>query len=156
MNKSASRVQFHFVFPCALPARGKLKAFLVSIFKKEKRTLAGLSIIFCDDRTLLRLNLEFLKHDYYTDILSFPLVGPHKPLLAEIYISVQRVKENAVNLETSFREELHRVIFHGVLHFCGFKDKTQADKRQMRNMEDKYLGLYFKSIARPAANKRRQ
>jgi probable rRNA maturation factor len=105
--------------------------------------LERLDIIFCDDKTLLDLNIQFLKHNFYTDILSFPLSDPGKPLLAEIYISVQRVKENAANLDTSFNEELHRVVFHGILHFCGFKDKTQSDIRKMRAMENKLLEAYF-------------
>jgi rRNA maturation RNase YbeY len=144
MSKKVFPVQFHFLTPCALADRRMLKGFIVSIFKKEKRPLESILFVFCDDKTLLSLNVQFLKHDYYTDILSFPLSAPRKPLIGEIYISVQRVRENAANLDSSFREELHRVIFHGILHFCGFKDKTQADIRLMRKKEDKYLDAYFK------------
>jgi len=144
MSKKVFPVQFHFLTPCALADRRMLKGFIVSIFKKEKRHLESILFVFCDDKTLLSLNVQFLKHDYYTDILSFPLSAPRKPLIGEIYISVQRVRENAANLDSSFREELHRVIFHGILHFCGFKDKTQADIRLMRKKEDKYLDAYFK------------
>ncbi len=143
MSKKAPPVQFHFISPCSLRQRGKLKYFISSVFRKEKRSLEGINIIFCDDRTLLNLNVQFLKHDYYTDILSFPMSAKGRPLIAEIYISVQRVKENAANLDTSFKEELHRVVFHGILHFCGYKDKTQADIRQMREKEDRYLRAYF-------------
>lgn len=103
-----------------------------------------MNIVFCNDKYLLTLNMEFLKHDYYTDILSFPLSAKGKPLIAEIYISIDRVKDNARNLETSFREELHRVIFHGVLHFCGYKDKLPLDIKKMRSLENKYLTDYFK------------
>ena len=102
-----------------------LKGFILSIFKKEKRSLERFCLSFVTTKPCSDLNVQFLKHDYYTDILSFPLSGPRKPLIGEIYISVQRVRENAANLDSSFREELHRVIFHGILHFCGFKDKTQ-------------------------------
>ena len=144
MSKKVFPVQFHFLTPCTLADRQMLKGFITSIFKKEKRPLESILFVFCDDKTLLNLNMQFLKHDYYTDILSFPLSGPRKTLVGEIYISVQRVRENAANLDSSFREELHRVIFHGILHFCGFKDKTQADIRQMRKKEDKYLVSYFK------------
>lgn len=102
-----------------------------------------MNIVFCDDKYLLTLNMEFLKHDYYTDILSFPLSAKGKPLIAEIYISIDRVKDNARNLETSFREELHRVIFHGVLHFCGYKDKLPLEIKKMRALENKYLSDYL-------------
>jgi rRNA maturation RNase YbeY len=144
MNNTLSPIQFHFQIPCVLTDRGLLKAFIVSVFRKEKKPMAGLNIIFCDDDYLLTLNRKFLHHDYYTDILSFPLSGSGDPLTAEIYISIDRVKDNAVNLQTSIRKELHRVIFHGILHFCGYKDKSSADIRKMRAMEEKYLTAYFK------------
>jgi rRNA maturation RNase YbeY len=92
----------------------------------------------------LTLNRQFLHHDYYTDILSFPLSGPGDPLVAEIYISIDRVRDNAGNHQASFREELHRVIFHGILHFCGYKDTSSADIKKIRGMEDKYLKTYFR------------
>ena len=136
-------VQFHFLKPCTLPNRGGLKKFIQSIFKKEKRTLEELNIIFCDDEYLLGLNRQFLHHDFYTDILSFPLSGANQPLLAEIYISVDRVHDNARNAGSTLKDELHRVIFHGVLHFCGYKDKTRTDIRTMRSMEEKYLRAYL-------------
>ncbi len=102
------------------------------------------NIIFCDDKFLLTLNLQFLHHDYYTDILSFPFSANGKPLIAEVYISTDRVKDNAKNLESSFREELHRVIFHGILHFCGYNDKSKTDIKKMRVAEDRYLASYFR------------
>ncbi len=104
--------------------------------------MESLDIIFCDDTYLLELNSEFLKHDYYTDILSFRLSSIGKPLIAEIYISIDRVRDNAKNLNSSFKSELHRVIFHGVLHFCGYKDKSPADLLKMRTMENKWLTRY--------------
>jgi len=136
-------VQFHFLKPCTLPNRRGLKKFILSVFKKEKKVLEELNIIFCDDDYLLSLNRQFLNHDFYTDILSFPLSGVNQPLIAEIYISVDRVRENARAIGSTIREELHRVIFHGVLHFCGYKDKSGTDKTKMMGMEDKYLKSYF-------------
>lgn len=144
MNKKSETVQFHFPSPCSLDGRRLLKAFILSIFRKEGRKLDTLNIIFCDDKFLLTLNRQFLHHDYYTDILSFPLSGKGKPLMAEIYISTDRVKDNAKNLESSFREELHRVIFHGILHFCGYNDKSQGEIKRMRKAEDFYLRAYFR------------
>jgi probable rRNA maturation factor len=144
MNKKIPIIQFHFTSKFGLKNRELLKKFILSIFRKEHRSVEFISIIFCDDKFLLSLNQQFLKHDYYTDILSFPLSGRGKSLVAEIYISIDRVKDNARNLESSFTEELHRVIFHGLLHFCGYKDKTNAEIKKMRSAEDYYLTSYFK------------
>jgi probable rRNA maturation factor len=146
MIKTIPRIQFHFLAPCTLPNRGPLKVFILSVFKREKRDLSDLRIIFCSDPYLLELNRKFLKHDFYTDILSFPLSDPKDPLSAEIYISTDRVRDNARIAKSTIHEELHRVIFHGILHFCGYKDKSAADIRQMRSLEDKYLSRYFKGL----------
>ena len=127
-----------------LPNRQKLKAFIATIFTKEgKRKLAGLNYIFCTDEYLLQVNRDFLQHDYYTDIITFDLSDSPKTVSGEIYISVDRVKDNATTNGVSFTEELHRVIFHGALHLCGYKDKKPAEVKAMRNAEDKYLDLYF-------------
>jgi rRNA maturation RNase YbeY len=139
-------IQFHFLKPFTLLNRRALKKFIVSIFKKEIKTLRELNIIFCDDEYLLALNRRYLDHDFYTDILSFPLSEANQPLDAEIYISVERVRENAQESGCRFTEELHRVIFHGVLHFCGYKDKTKKDINTMRLMENKCLSAYFKTL----------
>jgi probable rRNA maturation factor len=142
MSKKTA-IQFHFLRPCTLPNRGPLKEFILSIFKKEKIELVELNIIFCDDEYLLGLNRQFLQHDFYTDILSFPLSKKNQVLDAEIYISVDRVLENAQTVGSSFKEELHRVIFHGVLHFCGYKDKSTTDIKKMRRTEENYLKAYL-------------
>jgi len=142
MIKTKPPVQLHFLIRFSLTSRERLKAFISSIFKKEKKAFESLNIIFCDDNYLLELNQEFLKHDYYTDILSFQLSSHGNPLVAEIYISVDRVRDNAKNLNSSFKMELHRVIFHGVLHFCGYKDKSPSDIIKMRAKEDKLLKRY--------------
>ena len=139
MNKS---VQFVFLIPATLTNRNVLKQFIIRIFKREKVRLAALSIIFCSDSYVLDLNKRFLKHDYYTDILSFTLSAPGEPLEAEIYISIDRVKENAVSQGVSFQQELHRVVFHGILHFSGYKDKTEKQIKEIRSIEDKYLRRY--------------
>ena len=142
MRKKVS-IQFHFLIPGTLPNREGLKKFILSIFKKEKKILGELNIVFCSDEYLLGLNRQFLRHDFYTDILSFALSEAKEPLFAEIYISLDRVRENAKISGTTQKEELHRVIFHGILHFCGYKDKSGPDKRKMRFMEDKYLSTYL-------------
>jgi len=120
-----------------------LKSFLVSLFKREGKQLTSLDIIFCSDQRLLAINQDFLGHNYYTDIITFNL-GSNTAIEGEIYISVDRVRENALGLKENFKTELHRVIFHGALHLCGFKDKSPREITVMRQKEAEYLGRYFK------------
>jgi rRNA maturation RNase YbeY len=98
--------------------------------------------IFCSDDYLLEINQQHLQHDFYTDIITFGLSDPGQPINAEVYISIDRVRENARKFHTPVNQELHRVIFHGALHLCGYKDKRRKDQVLMREMEDKYLHLY--------------
>ena len=125
-----------------------LKAFVSEIFKKEltDATCANVDYIFCSDEYLLNINRKFLNHGFYTDIITFDLSDADKEVSGEIYISVDRVKDNAMQLGTNNKEELHRVIFHGVLHLCGYKDKAKSDTIKMRATEDKYLKKYFKML----------
>jgi probable rRNA maturation factor len=140
-----AKIQFHILQPISLEERTRLKQFLIALFKKEKKPLGELSYIFCSDQRLLEINQQFLQHDFYTDIITFPLSDPGQPMSGEIYISVDRVRDNAREFGNSLRKELHRVIFHGALHLCGYKDKSRKDENLMRKMEDKYLALYFRS-----------
>jgi rRNA maturation RNase YbeY len=103
-----------------------------------------LNYIFSSDKTLLNINRRYLKHDYYTDIITFDLSENSRQIIGEIYISVERVKDNAEKLRLSMVSELHRVIFHGALHLCGYNDKMKADMEKMRDREQHYLGKYFK------------
>lgn len=139
-----SKVHFHFLEGgIGLSHRSELKLFITSLFKKERKKLAGIRYIFCSDDYLLQVNRQFLDHDYYTDIITFDLTEPGQSINAEVYISVDRVRDNAKHFTSSLQNELHRVIFHGALHLCGYRDKTQEEKTLMRKIEDKYLGLYF-------------
>lgn len=141
----ASTVSFHFLKENAHPKeRRRLKTFLIALFKKEKTPLQSLTYIFCSDEYLLGINQQFLQHNYYTDIISFDLAAKGQPVEGEIYISLERVLENAKNLNQSFTKELHRVVFHGALHLCGYKDKSAKDIVIMRKKEDGYLNQYFK------------
>jgi rRNA maturation RNase YbeY len=143
----ASKSKVYFFFDkvvISLENRQVLKRYIESMFKKEKRKLGYLTYIFCSDKKLLKINQDYLKHNYYTDILSFDLSEQNTPIRGEIYISIDRVKENAKNIGISFKNELHRVIFHGALHLCGYQDKTSDGKRQMREKEDLSLQFYFK------------
>ncbi|MBT8262763.1 MAG: rRNA maturation RNase YbeY [Bacteroidia bacterium] len=104
----------------------------------EGYKLGEITFVFCDDSYLLEINKEFLQHDTYTDIISFDY-SLGKEVHGEIYISIERVQENAVEFETQFRDELHRVIIHGVLHLCGYNDKETNDKVLMRTRENECL-----------------
>lgn len=121
-----------------------VKAFIALIFRKEAQSLAAINYIFCSDPYLLQINRDFLQHDYYTDIITFGLSAPNTPIEAEVYISLDRVKDNAKTLGVTHREELLRVIFHGALHLCGYKDKSRPQAKKMREKEDQYLRLFEK------------
>jgi rRNA maturation RNase YbeY len=121
-----------------------LKAFIEKQIKKEGLTIESLNYVFCSDKYLLGMNKQFLNHDYYTDIISFDLSEVPGQLVAEVYISVDRVKENAKTLNNPYSNELLRVIFHGALHFCGYKDKKPAEAKLMRSMEEKWIKAYVK------------
>jgi probable rRNA maturation factor len=138
-------IQFNFLEPIDLRDRTRLKRFLTSLFKKESKQLDELQYIFCSDDYLLDINRQYLNHDYYTDIITFDLSEKGQSINAEIYISVDRVRENAREFGSSLKQELHRVIFHGALHLCGYKDKNGAQAKEMRKMEEKYLALWARS-----------
>jgi rRNA maturation RNase YbeY len=99
--------------------------------------------IFCSDEYLLKINREYLKHDDFTDIITFDLSEREGRLVSEIYISVERVRENAAHFGVGFEKELHRVMFHGLLHLCGYKDKSVEEVKVMRGKEEEYLQQYF-------------
>ena len=137
---SKSKVYFHFDNTrVTLRDRLKLKRAIEGLFKKEKVDLLSLSYIFCSDEVLLGINRKFLQHDYYTDIVTFNYSNHKSPVTGEAYISVTRVRENALTLKTSITEELLRVVFHGALHLCGYNDKSAKGKAEMRKKENFYL-----------------
>lgn len=137
----------HFFFPApvaGLRKRNALKSFLSKTAKNNKRPIESLNVIFCSDDYLLEINRSYLQHDYYTDIITFDLSSsPKSPITAELYISIDRVKDNARQLGTTIQRELHRVIFHGLLHLVGYKDKSPRDQKQMREKEEQLLRKYF-------------
>jgi|ERR1051325_8190810 rRNA maturation RNase YbeY len=122
-----------------LKKKNSLNTFLLSVIGKEKKSAGEINFIFCSDNFLFTLNKKFLKHTTLTDIITFQY--PSKEVSAEIFISIPRVKENAKKFKVLFEEELHRVMIHGILHLCGYKDKKPADKKEMRKREDFYLKL---------------
>ncbi len=126
---------------CHLPPNAGLIKWLVSVVRSEKRQCGKISFLFCTDKYLLELNKKFLHHNYYTDILTFDY-SAGKTINGEIFISIERVKENAADYNQSFRQELLRTIVHGVLHLCGVNDKTANEKNKMKEKEDMALKLY--------------
>lgn len=141
---SKSKICFFFNgIRISLRNRTELKKYIDSVFKKEGRRLESINFIFCTDKSLLEMNRQFLSHDFYTDILTFDL-SESKEIRAEVYISTDRVMANARRFGVTFKIELHRVIFHGVLHMCGYKDKNKKEKEEMRRKEEFYLTRYLK------------
>lgn len=138
VNFFYQEVQFTFT------NRAGLKQFINKLFKSEKCSLLNLNIIFCTDEALLQINRDFLQHDFYTDIITFPMNESKESIEAELYISIDRVRDNAKTATSSFKEELHRVIFHGCLHLTGYNDKSSQQIKKMREREDHYLRLYLK------------
>ena len=139
--------KIHFYFhnkKITIKERKRLKLFIKKLFIKEKKKLGQLSYIFCSDKYLLGINVEFLEHNFYTDVISFDLASPLEKIEGEVYISVDRIKDNAKLMGIKLNEELHRVIFHGALHLCGYKDKRKEEIIKMRSKEEKYLKLYLK------------
>lgn len=105
---------------------------------RELKKLGEISVILCSDKYLLEINIEYLKHNYYTDIITFNYVKGNV-ISGDLFISVDRVKENSTEFNTGFIKELYRVIFHGILHLIGYNDKTEEEQKIMREKEDLYL-----------------
>lgn len=114
--------------------------WLKMVAGSEIKTLGDISIIFCSDNYILDVNLRYLHHDYFTDVITFDYCEGNR-LSGDLFISVDSVRENAVEFGTEFDDELHRVIVHGLLHLIGYDDHTPEDQKQMREKEDYYLGL---------------
>jgi rRNA maturation RNase YbeY len=107
----------------------------------ENKTEGEINYIFCDDDYLHKINVEHLNHDTLTDIISFDYTMGNE-ISGDMFISVERVKDNAVDFNVSFEEELKRVMVHGILHYCGYKDKTEADELLMRTKEDEKIAMF--------------
>lgn len=141
---SKSKVCFFFEHKgFSLTNRTELKLFIESVFQNYNIKVESINYVFTTDRGLLEINKQYLSHDYYTDIITFDLSDSNR-ITAEVYISVDRVKENAKKNKVTFRHELYRVIFHGVLHLCGFNDKTTKEKKRIRELEDCLIEQYTK------------
>ncbi|MFA6923916.1 MAG: rRNA maturation RNase YbeY [Bacteroidales bacterium] len=122
--------------------RNVLKEYFEKIFSKEKPVNGNVNFIFCSDKYLMNLNTRFLKHKTLTDIITFENYCGKNNLVADIYISIERVKENAKKYKVFFEKELYRVMIHGILHIVGYKDKTRKDKTIMTRKENIYLKMF--------------
>ncbi|MEP3837406.1 MAG: rRNA maturation RNase YbeY [Algibacter sp.] len=131
-------INFNYETDFKLENEAPISSWIIDTISAEDYKLEEINYVFCDDEYLHKLNVEFLNHDTLTDIISFDYsVG--KIIQGDIFISVERVADNARDFGVSFDEELKRVIIHGVLHYCGYKDKTDDDAKVMRDKENLYL-----------------
>ena len=128
----------------------RVKAWIGEVTAKYGKTIGELYYYFCSDEKLLEINKARLGHDFYTDIVTFPLTDCETVLSSEFCISIDRIQENAETFGRSYESELHRVIIHGVLHLIGFDDHTDAEEKEMREKEEEALGLLFGSAFRQA------
>ena len=119
----------------------KVSSWIEKIISLNNASVEEINYIFCSDEYLLNINTQYLNHNYFTDIITFDHSDQKLNLESDIFISLERVKENAQTLNTVFDDELHRVMIHGVLHLLGTNDKTKAEKEEMRKIEDHYLAL---------------
>lgn len=134
-------ISFNYETGFELQDEVKYSEWLGAVIASEGKKEGEINYIFCDDEYLLQMNIQYLDHDTLTDIISFDYtVG--KELNGDIFISVERVRENAADFNVPFEEELKRVMAHGILHYCGYKDKTEEDERLMRQKEDEKTAMF--------------
>lgn len=134
-------ITFNYETDFELKDESRYSEWISRIIISEERTEGDVNYIFCNDEFLHRINLQYLQHDDLTDIISFDYsVG--KELHGDIFISVERVRENAADFNVSFDEELSRVMAHGILHYCGYKDKTESDAEMMRKKEEEKMAMF--------------
>lgn len=134
-------INFNYETDFNLDNEVAIASWLTNVITSENKKEGEINYIFCDDEYLLKINLEYLNHDTLTDIISFDYSMGNE-IHGDIFISVERVKENASDFNVSFEDELKRVLVHGVLHYCGYKDKSEEDELMMRSKEDEKLALF--------------
>ncbi|MGK0387938.1 MAG: putative rRNA maturation factor [Maribacter sp.] len=117
----------------------RISDWIMKVVQEEKKQIKSVTYIYCSDEYLYNINLTYLNHDTYTDIITFPL--SYSPIESDIFISIDRVKENAKKFAVDFKTELHRVVIHGILHLCGYKDKTDEEQALMTQKENEALTL---------------
>ena len=152
--KVGKPIKFYYLSPANFPHKALVRKTILRIFKKENKDIKALNFIFCSDAYLLKINRMYLGHNHYTDIITFDFSSVQNEIIADVYISSDRIKENAYELAIPRAEEYLRVIIHGALHLCGYKDKTREDKRRMRKAEDYYLKRHSKIVSRKTVSRR--
>lgn len=141
IHRHRPSVNFHtYEVDFKLPAKKRHTAWIIDAFEAEGFDLDRVDFIFCSDNYLLQINQTHLGHDDYTDIITFPF--EENPVIGEIYISIERVRENADSFDMPFEEELRRVMIHGVLHLCGYDDHEEDDINEIRDKEEQYLEAF--------------
>jgi len=136
-----SKINFYSENEFILEDEARYASWIENVITSEGKTLEEISYIFCDDEYLLKINMDYLDHDTYTDIITFDYsVG--KILHGEIYISTERVRENSETFNVKFEDELRRVLSHGILHLSGYKDKTEEEATLMRSKEEEKMKLF--------------
>ncbi|MGV8914795.1 MAG: rRNA maturation RNase YbeY [Kaistella sp.] len=135
-------VHFFFENIEQIPLTDRIKVWLEDLLLEEKHKVGTINYIFCDDEYLLQINKDFLQHDYYTDVITFDYVKG-KTVSADIFVSLPRISENAKVHSEEVEMELRRVLAHGLLHLCGYKDKKEEEILEMRNKENYYLRSYW-------------
>ena len=131
-------IEFNSIDDFEIENAPQVISWLTQVIRDENKTLGEVNYIFCDDAYLHKMNVEFLDHDTLTDVISFDYTEG-EVISGDVYISRERVVDNAIDFRVSFIDELHRVMVHGLLHYCGYKDKTSDDVKVMRNKENHYL-----------------
>ena len=134
-------IQFFFENIDEIPISTATISWLEDVIKTENKKLGEINYILCDDEYLLKVNQDFLDHDYYTDIITFDYVKG-KTISGDIFVSLPRISDNAKTLVKDFNSEFHRVLAHGILHLMGYKDKTEEEITVMRQKEDFYLNFF--------------
>ncbi len=124
-----------------LKQKSEIRKWILTTIKNESYRLKEVNYIFCSDDYLLEINRQYLNHDTYTDIITFDTSEKERMVVGDIFISIERIRENADKFKSSERDELHRVMIHGVLHLLGYTDKGKKEKAQMTDKENQYLGL---------------
>ncbi len=138
-SPSLNNISFNKIDRIARINRSVLCAWLNEIAEREKKKISSLQYNFCSDEYLLEINLKYLRHNTYTDIITFDQSDDQKHVYADIYLSLDRIRENAKTYRVSFTSELNRVLAHGLLHLCGYRDKTKIEQSLMREKENFYL-----------------
>lgn len=130
-------ISFHYELDFKIKDEQRIATWIRNLIKEEGCLLKELTYIFCDDEYLLKINQDHLNHDYYTDIITFDY--DEDELHSDLFISIDRIKDNALTYKKTFENEFCRVVAHGVLHLCGYKDKTEEEVKEMRAKEEFYL-----------------